>query len=131
MRRISCLYGLKKRYVKSQMHTYISVKPKRCLVMLKQVESQAYLEMITSRNEGNFVWRIVENFTHSEILSVVVVRAVIILTTMPGTLRSRNCTGNGTFAAWIQLIERNDHRWFVDSTGNCPVGKTSSLEYFT
>ncbi len=90
-----------------------------------------YLEIIAARDEGNVSWSVVENFTLSYIFSVVVVRAVIVLRTAPGTLHSINCAGFGTFSAWMRLIKSKDRRWIIVSTGNCSVGKTFRLERLT
>src|SRR6218665_4005157 len=99
--------------------------------MLNQVGHCAYLEIIAARNEGKVSWSVVENFTHSDIFSVVVVRTAIVLRTTPGTLHSIYFAGIGTFSAWIYLIKQYKCRWLIDSTGSCSVGKTCRLECLT
>src|SRR6218665_201292 len=101
--------------------------------MLSQVEFHVglYLKMIASSNEGNVSWRVVENFTHSGIFFVVVVRAAIVLGTMPGTLHSIHFAGIGTFSTWLILIKTKRLRWITGGTGNFSVGKTCRLERLT
>src|SRR6218665_2943979 len=99
--------------------------------MLNQVGHCTYLEILAARNEGNISWSVVENVTHSDIFSVVVVRAPIVLRTTPGTLHSIHFAGIGTFSAWMNLFKRQDLRWLINSTGNCSVGKTCRLECLT
>src|SRR6218665_204326 len=99
--------------------------------MLSQVECHAYLEFIAFGKEGHFAWCVVENFTHSEIVSVVIVRAAIVLGTKPGTLHSIHFAGIETFSAWMILIKRKDLRWNINSTANCTVVKTCRLECLT
>ena len=72
-----------------------------------------------------------DNFAHSGIFFVVVVRAIIVLGTKPGTLHSIHFAGFGTFSTSMILIKRNKRRWLIDSTGNCSVGKTCRLECLT
>jgi|SRR6218665_229242 len=98
--------------------------------MLSQVEFHVglYLKIIASNNKGNVSWSVVENFTHSGIFFVVVVRAAIVLGTMPGTLHSIHFAGIGTFSTWLILIKTKGLRWITGGTGNFSVGKTCRLE---